>query len=374
MRSVGALLLALGVARAHYGSEGMPGPVQGVNGMPELERREAYAANGHQWPPPQKFMGWPPVANGTESESYQRSRDAIEAWVRNLPDPAQRWNEWVTLVQSRLMPSFTDVGFKLTRAPEHLFQALNKTYYDGLHTTQHREKFRGQRRGGSVRLSEGNAPLFVYNQQLMDRVMRECRPRMEAWAGVPLKEGQAYGIRIYQNGSTLVNHVDRSETHVISFILHIASELDEPWPIQIEDHDGRVHSVNLTPGDMLYYESSKQYHARFTPMNGKHYGSVFVHYYPSEGWNWKNTDLITAVPLDYYDTVDEVRDPARRAALEEAGPRGAMERFYDGFWESRGYSAADVPPFPVGLDSPVQNICDLPGFCGGSPSLVSEEL
>jgi hypothetical protein len=39
-------------------------------------------------------------------------------------------------------------------------------------------------------------------------------------AGVELLNGQAYGIRVYKNGSTLVNHVDRSETHVISCIFH----------------------------------------------------------------------------------------------------------------------------------------------------------
>ena len=47
-------------------------------------------------------------------------------------------------------------------------------------------------------------------------------------------------VRVYKNGSTLVNHVDRSETHVISCIFHIGHDLDEPWPLEIEDHDGKV--------------------------------------------------------------------------------------------------------------------------------------
>ena len=45
---------------------------------------------------------------------------------------------------------------------------------------------------------------------------------------------------MYKNGSTLVNHVDRSETHVIACIFHIGHDLDEPWPLEIEDHDGKV--------------------------------------------------------------------------------------------------------------------------------------
>ena len=37
----------------------------------------------------------------------------------------------------------------------------------------------------------------------------------------------------------------------------------------------------------MLYESSKQYHARVTPMRGRHYGSLFIHYFPAENnWNW----------------------------------------------------------------------------------------
>ena len=47
-------------------------------------------------------------------------------------------------------------------------------------------------------------------------------------------------------------HVDRMQTHVVSFILHVDSSEDaEPWPIFIEDLQGRTHEVTLTPGDMV---------------------------------------------------------------------------------------------------------------------------
>ena len=42
-------------------------------------------------------------------------------------------------------------------------------------------------------------------------------------------------------------------THVISSIVHIAHEYDnddEPWPIEIEDHDGVLHAVNLEAGQV----------------------------------------------------------------------------------------------------------------------------
>jgi hypothetical protein len=56
-------------------------------------------------------------------------------------------------------------------------------------------------------------------------------------------------------------HVDRTQTHVISCIYHIASSDDaEPWPIVIEGYDGTTNSVVLKPGDIMLYESAKVRH------------------------------------------------------------------------------------------------------------------
>jgi len=76
-------------------------------------------------------------------------------------------------------------------------------------------------------------------------------------------------------------HVDRSETHVISFILHIASSDDaEPWPLVIEELHGNTHEVILTSGDLVFYESSKVFHGRPHTFKGSWYTSIFVHFYP----------------------------------------------------------------------------------------------
>jgi len=67
----------------------------------------------------------------------------------------------------------------------------------------------------------------------------------------------------------------------VSFVyephVRVACAFDFPIPLQ----------VNMEPGDMVMYESAKQYHARLTPMRGRHYGSVFIHYFPAaDNWNW----------------------------------------------------------------------------------------
>ena len=87
-------------------------------------------------------------------------------------------------------------------------------------------------------------------------------------------------------------HVDKVQTHIISMILHIDSSDDaEPWPIFIEDFQGRTHEVILTPGDILFYESSKCFHGRPRRLNGSWYSSIFVHYYPKHGWYEQNHEL-----------------------------------------------------------------------------------
>eukprot|EP00587_Corethron_hystrix_P017029 CAMPEP_0113323744 /NCGR_PEP_ID=MMETSP0010_2-20120614/16534_1 /TAXON_ID=216773 ORGANISM="Corethron hystrix, Strain 308" /NCGR_SAMPLE_ID=MMETSP0010_2 /ASSEMBLY_ACC=CAM_ASM_000155 /LENGTH=199 /DNA_ID=CAMNT_0000182795 /DNA_START=590 /DNA_END=1189 /DNA_ORIENTATION=+ /assembly_acc=CAM_ASM_000155 len=107
----------------------------------------------------------------------------------------------------------------------------------------------------------------------------------EEWAGVPLVEETAYGLRVYRNHSNLLMHVDRHDTHVISSILHVDHSSDaEPWPLVIEDFQGNTNEVVLESGDMLFYESSKCLHGRPRVFNGSWYSSIFLHYSPVD-WN-----------------------------------------------------------------------------------------
>ena len=90
-------------------------------------------------------------------------------------------------------------------------------------------------------MSDVNEPKFVDLHGLDWEVIRELKELHEEWSGMKLRETSAYGVRLYQNGSSLVMHHDRISTHVISSIVHIAHQYDNdsvPWPIQIEDHDG----------------------------------------------------------------------------------------------------------------------------------------
>jgi len=76
-------------------------------------------------------------------------------------------------------------------------------------------------------------------------VLTALKPLHEEWSGVELTPSIAYGMRVYQNGSSLTMHTDRIETHVVSSILHIDRDYggNEPWPIVIEGIDGVTAEV-----------------------------------------------------------------------------------------------------------------------------------
>ena len=83
------------------------------------------------------------------------------------------------------------------------------------------------------------------------------------------------------------------------------SKVDEPWPLQILDHDGKHHNIYLKPGEMasllkfyayeqllpfqVWYESASLVHARSKPLNGSAFENLFVHYMPRSKL-WYKTD------------------------------------------------------------------------------------
>merc|ERR1711963_1298914 len=108
------------------------------------------------------------------------------------------------------------------------------------------------------RIAAKYIPQEGLNYQILDALL----PLHEEWVGVPLEPSAAYGIRLYQENSTMIDHLDVLESHVVSSVLHIDHDLDEPFPFEIEDWRGEYAKVNLEAGDMVFYESAKCFHRR----------------------------------------------------------------------------------------------------------------
>jgi len=162
---------------------------------------------------------------------------------------------------------------------------LKESLYNGLKSQLDEEEYTDAI-DGSIR------PGFIPQVELNDKALQELKPMHEEWAGVPLHGSTAYGLRVYHNESSLLMHVDKPETHVISCILHVDHDPEsDPWPIVIEDYQGNTNEVTLESGDMLFYESSKCLHGRPRKFNGDWYSSLFVHYKPAD---WESVSIPNA--------------------------------------------------------------------------------
>jgi len=263
------------------------------NALTEEYRTEQYHKRGYRWPP--SFF----IPN-TEGWAKLASRRFEQAAF--VPTTKEKYDLWIQSVSSAyIQPNFTETGWGLTRAPQDLVDTLRDTirgaYDEGDYRSEHH-----------VEVIDGKQPLFISRPKLTRRVLYELEPLHEAWAGIDLKPHTAYGFRLYQNESSLLMHVDKSDTHIISCILHIDSSDDaEDWPIVIEDFYGNTNEVVLTPGDMLFYESSKCFHGRPSKFIGSWYSSIFVNYYPADpAWMEEDHHLEGhyGVPLNWHEEPD----------------------------------------------------------------------
>lgn len=239
----------------------------------ETERVVEYHNRNYTWP----LQNYRPDHEGWKQLMESRFRQ-----VEEVSESGPRYTGFMqTLHSAFLVPNFTEHGFGLARCPDRLLKTLQEGVHDGL-ASKH-----GPSDEGRIDIIKGpHSPWFIRRPDLTRRVLTDLQHYAEAWSGLELYPHRAYGFRLYRNESTLMMHVDRMQTHIISFILHVDSSDDaEPWPIAIEDYHGRTHEVILTPGDILFYESSKCFHGRPRPFRGSWYTSVFVHYFPLDGWS-----------------------------------------------------------------------------------------
>lgn len=281
---------------------------------------------------------WPPKWQ-EDTPEYIEVMEQREREIMQIPGADERWENWMQYVQGRMLPRFTHQGFDVIKTPAHVQKKLKDAVMEGV---KNWENLREEQQVEDSIYGSKN-PKFVDLGPLAQEVIKELRPLHEQWVdGMKLKATSAYGVRLYRNGSSMVMHNDKPHTHVISSIVHIAHEYDnddEPWTIDIEDHNGKLHSVALAEGEMLFYESAKCLHGRMTQLKGKYYGSIFLHYQPIDRKIWSysvDEDIIASVPPHWRDGI-----------TEEHGSRWAGQAITV---DSR--VVANAPPRVTGVEKP----------------------
>lgn len=130
--------------------------------------------------------------------------------------------------------------------------------------------------------TESNVIPALYHEdyEFNQSVMQALQPAHANWSGMQLNGVACYGFRAYQRGSYLHNHVDRTNTHIVSSTICVDHRLEEPWPLYIEDIEGKAHHVDMEPGEFIFYEGARLIHGRPWPLKGDYYIGMFVHYRP----------------------------------------------------------------------------------------------
>merc|ERR1712046_97145 len=114
-----------------------------------------------------------------------------------------------------------------------------------------------------------------------------------------LKHTSTFGVRIYRRHAMLVNHVDRSDTHIASAVLQVHQECDEDggWPLEVHSEDGEAYEVYLQPGEMVLYEGGRLRHGRPMRLKGVEFANVFSHFAPLDWYGpGKSQGFKTVVP------------------------------------------------------------------------------
>ena len=176
------------------------------------------------------------------------------------------------------IPKYTQKGFIKTTIDKGVFQKITDFY----HANQNSKKTEVVAGDFVTNVDKKSTPSRTIDlpDQLKDEIHTSLLKDLEQWSSTKLLPTYVYGIRIYQNGAILVPHKDRKETHIIGTIINIEQDLISQWPLEIEDHDGKVHKIYLEPGEVIFYESATLMHGRPVPLEGKLFSNVFCHYMP----------------------------------------------------------------------------------------------
>jgi prolyl 4-hydroxylase len=199
---------------------------------------ELYFSQGKRY---QAFMdGCAKAFSKRECESTEYAR-----FKMSLEQPATQYN-------------YTKIGFKKVKTPESVFSLLR----DFWETNKANKRVEQWGRAYTYTnnwdvpthmVSVEDGGLRGAGAHLKAKIWDYIKPIIEEWTGHKLKPTSIYGIREYGPGAILSTHVDRLPL-VSSCIINVAQDLNEPWPLEVYDHDGKAHNVTMEPGDLVLYE------------------------------------------------------------------------------------------------------------------------
>ena len=203
-----------------------------------------------------------------------------ERSLKEKPKPSNTFSSVETL------PKFTEKGFVKLKLPQSDWELVQEMY-ESVKESISEEKFNGKEDFIPGKGNTSNIMSLESVPHLKLQLHNSLLPLHKSWANTNIEPTFIYGIRSYNKGATLTEHVDRIETHHISSIILVDKDLrcgcknkefGDDWALDIQDHNGEWHKVYLEPGEILMYESARCKHGRKDPFQGKYYRNMFIHY------------------------------------------------------------------------------------------------
>jgi prolyl 4-hydroxylase len=199
-------------------------------------------------------------------------KHVITSWIREhkwQPEEDERlYQEWKS-VQDTLPPLYGNKAFSKVKTPKEVTNIVTSIMM--------KEKDNATKEK-SITQIEGDTNLFSLDKypEQKARIHEVFRPLAEKLSRKRLEPSFIYGLREYKKGAKLEMHRDQLNTHSVSF--SVCYFKDKNWPIVVEGLDHDEYSVELEPGESLYYLGDKFEHGRPTAFEGESYINFYVHY------------------------------------------------------------------------------------------------
>lgn len=191
----------------------------------------------------------------------------------------------MNLRQPSSMVNYTETGFQLIQAPKTLVEVISKFWKQN-----HYKGMQEQWPVASTHVNYWEAPTYLISvddkglrgsgPELKKQIWEASAAVLEEWTSQELQPCSLYGIRVYGTGAIMLPHVDRLPL-VASAIIPVAQDLEEPWPLEVYNHDGKAHNITMKPGEMLLFESHSVIHGHPFPLKGEFAAYLFVHFEPT---------------------------------------------------------------------------------------------
>lgn len=110
------------MARTLLGLLALWSTLENVSARFTEEERVAHFRAHHTWPPQ-----WQP-----ESEGFRRLMEEREQEIMQLTGADERWENWMQYVTARLVPTFTEKGYKVIQTPKHIHEMLRNAVMEGI--------------------------------------------------------------------------------------------------------------------------------------------------------------------------------------------------------------------------------------------------